>query len=233
MVDGRRKEEHLFLRSGIIRKGAGEEISTLKNAQVNLSPSEGLMLRALLERNGQFVAYDDLRSALWSDLENGRRKVTNTLDQLRRKMKAAGIQFEVQGGRTELRFEVPEPQSFVFERQASELPKEVLNGPGPWRKDDAKIPMQQALKAAKLERMTFHELRHTYASMLVNSGVPLKVIAEQLGHVDTRMVEEHYGHLCQTAKRDTIRALSPMRLTGQPLQRPKAKMSDLKKAGGV
>jgi hypothetical protein len=26
-------------------------------------------------------------------------------------------------------------------------------------------------------------------------GVPMGVIAEQLGHVDTRMTEKHYAHL--------------------------------------
>ena len=63
--------------------------------------------------------------------------------------------------------------------------------------------------------MTFHELRHTYASMLVNSGFALKVVADQLGHKDTRMVEEHYGHLCETAKREMIRSKSPVQgLTG-------------------
>jgi hypothetical protein len=34
-------------------------------------------------------------------------------------------------------------------------------------------------------------------------------VAQQLGHADTRMVEEHYGHLCETAKRDAIRTSAP------------------------
>jgi len=43
--------------------------------------------------------------------------------------------------------------------------------------------------------VNFHGLRHTYASRLAMHGVPLAVIAVQLGHADTRMVEKHYGHL--------------------------------------
>ncbi|NTV73497.1 MAG: tyrosine-type recombinase/integrase [Holophaga sp.] len=61
-----------------------------------------------------------------------------------------------------------------------------------------------AYTTAGLEPLTFHELRHTYASALINRGVPLVFVAQQLGHADTRMVEEHYGHLCETAKRDAI-----------------------------
>lgn len=37
-------------------------------------------------------------------------------------------------------------------------------------------------------------------------GVPLAVIAKQLGHADTRMVEKHYGHLAPSYVAETVRA---------------------------
>jgi len=37
-------------------------------------------------------------------------------------------------------------------------------------------------------------------------GVPLAVIAAQLGHADTRMVEKHYGHLSPSYVADTVRS---------------------------
>jgi hypothetical protein len=37
-------------------------------------------------------------------------------------------------------------------------------------------------------------------------GVPLPVIAANLGHADGRMVEKHYGHLAPSYVADTIRA---------------------------
>jgi hypothetical protein len=37
-------------------------------------------------------------------------------------------------------------------------------------------------------------------------GVPLAVIAAQLGHADTRMVEKHYRHLAPSYIADTVRA---------------------------
>ena len=40
-------------------------------------------------------------------------------------------------------------------------------------------------------------------------GVPMGVIAEQLGHADTRMTEKHYAHLAPSYIADTIRAHFP------------------------
>ena len=65
-----------------------------------------------------------------------------------------------------------------------------------WKDSDQQRPLKAALAAAKLEEdISFHILRHTYASHLIQSGVPLTVIASQLGHSDTRMTEKHYAHL--------------------------------------
>jgi integrase len=66
-----------------------------------------------------------------------------------------------------------------------------------------------------------HELRHTYASTLIMATVPLTVIAQQLGHRDTRMVDKHYGHLAKKYVTDTIRNLSPkLNLTDVNLPAP-------------
>jgi integrase len=54
--------------------------------------------------------------------------------------------------------------------------------------------------------ISFHGLRHTYASLALMNGVPMQVVSENLGHADTRMVERHYGHLAPSHKRDAIRA---------------------------
>jgi integrase len=77
--------------------------------------------------------------------------------------------------------------------------------------------MDAACVAACLEALTFHELRHTYASGLVNAGCPLAFVAELLGHTDTRMVSKHYGHLAPNALADAVRTLAPkLGLGGAP-----------------
>ena len=55
----------------------------------------------------------------------------------------------------------------------------------------------------------FHGLRHTWASHAVMNGVPLLVVAKNLGHSDTRMIEKHYGHLAPSYIADAIRAGAP------------------------
>jgi integrase len=50
-----------------------------------------------------------------------------------------------------------------------------------------------------------YELR----SGLVNAGLPMAYVAAQLGHLDTRMTEKHYGHLDDTALAKAIRTLAP------------------------
>jgi integrase len=57
--------------------------------------------------------------------------------------------------------------------------------------------------------ISFHGLRHTYASLSVESGMTLIAVARNLGHADTRMVERHYGHLSDQYLRDQVRRFAP------------------------
>lgn len=77
----------------------------------------------------------------------------------------------------------------------------------PWAKSEQQRPLATACKAGRIDPpVNFHGLRHTYASRLAMRNVPLAVIAAQLGHSDTRMVEKHYGHLSPGYVADTVRA---------------------------
>ncbi len=79
-----------------------------------------------------------------------------------------------------------------------------------WKASHQQRPLIAASKRAKIEPpATFHVLRHTYASTLAMRGVPIGVIAAQLGHADTRMTERHYAHLSPNYVSETIRASLP------------------------
>ena len=66
---------------------------------------------------------------------------------------------------------------------------------GLWGKSHQLRPMVDACARAKIKpAVSFHVLRHTHGSTLAMRGVPMGVIAEQLGHAGTRMTEKHYAH---------------------------------------
>ena len=71
-------------------------------------------------------------------------------------------------------------------------------------------PMRDACAKAKIKpAIGFHGLRHTYASLLVKSGTPMRYVAEALGHATTAMTEKHYAHLAPSHVADTIRKNAP------------------------
>jgi len=80
----------------------------------------------------------------------------------------------------------------------------------PWKPAHQARPMADACKRARIApQVSFHVLRHTWASLAVMAGAPLIVVARNLGHADTRMVERHYGHLAPSYIADAIRAAAP------------------------
>ena len=53
----------------------------------------------------------------------------------------------------------------------------------------------RALRRSKLQRIRFHDLRHTYASLLIAQGAHPKYIQVQLGHASIQTTLDRYGHL--------------------------------------
>jgi integrase len=79
-----------------------------------------------------------------------------------------------------------------------------------WGQAHQTRPMREAVAQAKIKpSISFHGLRHTWASLAVMAGMPLMVVARNLGHVDTRMVEKHYGHLSASYVAETVRKHAP------------------------
>ena len=67
-----------------------------------------------------------------------------------------------------------------------------------------------AWSAAGLQRITLHECRHTYASLLMAAGYTLKELMEFMGHADLQMVNRYVKLLPQPGEEDVSRA--PQRL---------------------
>jgi integrase len=71
---------------------------------------------------------------------------------------------------------------------------------------DLKRQFEEAMKKSKLEGVTFHTLRHTAASHMVMSGVPLATVKEILRHKDYAMTLR-YAHLSSEHTRAAMNAL--------------------------
>ncbi len=95
----------------------------------------------------------------------------------------------------------------------------LRNDGAAWGPSHQQRPLKEASKAGGISPpVTFHILRHTHASHLAMRGVPMGVIAKQLGHADTQMTEKHYAHLAPNYVADTIRANFPrLGITADPL----------------
>jgi integrase len=52
-----------------------------------------------------------------------------------------------------------------------------------------------ALRRANLPEIRWHDLRHTFASLLIAAGEHPKLVSEQLGHSSTAITMDRYGHL--------------------------------------
>lgn len=100
---------------------------------------------------------------------------------------------------------------FFSELARGRKPKETLflrNGKA-WKTSEQFRPMNAACDAAKVEGVNFHILRHTYASHALMAGMTIEVLAQQLGHKDTRITMRHYAHLCPTFKQESVRRNAP------------------------
>lgn len=63
------------------------------------------------------------------------------------------------------------------------------------------------LEKASLPRVRVHDLRHTYASHLIADGVPLPVVAKQLGHASPAITMQVYAHMVPGQQREAADAI--------------------------
>ena len=54
---------------------------------------------------------------------------------------------------------------------------------------------ESTLEKAKIPKIRFHDLRHTFASMLIEQGENIKYIQKQLGHSKPSVTMDIYAHL--------------------------------------
>jgi integrase len=73
-----------------------------------------------------------------------------------------------------------------------------------------------AVRRTKLTGLRFHDLRHTYAALMVAAGAHPKYLQAQMGHSSIRVTLDLYGHLFPDANRGVLDALDTLTAPSTP-----------------
>lgn len=82
-----------------------------------------------------------------------------------------------------------------------------LNG-GPQRPSNLSGDWSEAVRVLDLPKVTFHGLRHTHASQLIDSGLDVVRISKRLGHADPSITLKVYAHLFKSDDRSASAAIN-------------------------
>ena len=67
--------------------------------------------------------------------------------------------------------------------------------------------LEKALQRAGLPKFRMHDLRHTFASLMVEQGTSIKVVQELMGHATVQMTLDTYTHVLPGAKAEAVNKL--------------------------
>lgn len=88
---------------------------------------------------------------------------------------------------------------------------------------------QQLLQKWQLPRITFHDLRHTHASILLQQGVHPKVVSERLGHSSVHMTLNTYSHLLPHLQHDMVEPLDQLLFVNEKNSPDSSRDCDMKR----
>ena len=96
------------------------------------------------------------------------------------------------------------------------------------RQKDWRRWFEDAIKRTGIQDFHYHDLRHTFASRLVMSGVDLRTVQDLLGHKDIRMTMR-YAHLSNSHRKTAVEKIVPT--PAQKARRSGFRVVDGKKTG--
>ena len=79
------------------------------------------------------------------------------------------------------------------------------------------------LELAGLRRIRFHDLRHTYAALMISMGENIKFIQKQLGHASLITTMDTYGHLLPEVSQGFGKRLDTLVFSDKVLSMPQKK----------
>ncbi|MCG8514472.1 MAG: site-specific integrase [Halanaerobiales bacterium] len=72
------------------------------------------------------------------------------------------------------------------------------------------------IKGTEFDGHTFHDLRHTHASLLLKKGATMKAVQERLGHASIQVTIDRYSHLVPTIQKETAKMLDEIEISIKP-----------------
>ncbi len=64
--------------------------------------------------------------------------------------------------------------------------------------------------------MRFHDLRHTAATLMLQAGVPTKIVSTRLGHATAALTLDVYSHVTPDMQREAVAAIDEILQVRQP-----------------
>ncbi len=118
---------------------------------------------------------------------------------------------------------LPEYIVDLLRRHKTEQAKRRLQSAGTWKNPELVFTnksggfylggninqkLKQVIKGTDLPQdLHLHSLRHTHASLLINSNIPARVIADRLGHGTTKTTLDTYSHVFAESEARTMQAV--------------------------
>lgn len=185
----------------ILPKEDRKEMKTLKpenmRAYLNEAERRGVLPMFFLElRSG--LRRGELTALLWTDLDVENRTISVSKQAVR--VKGGGVKVSSPKTSTSVRVEpIPQEAVDMLVREHEQHPDNPYLFPSPvtggmYYPDAISAMHRKIMKALGLEHIRFHDLRHTFATMALQSGVDIRTVSGMLGHADPGFTLRTYTH---------------------------------------
>lgn len=98
----------------------------------------------------------------------------------------------------------PDPDTLIFECDGR-----------PWNPNTFGIAFASIVREAKLPKVRLHDLRHSFASLLLAGGADLKTVSAALGHSTISVTADVYAHVSPAMLHDAANLLDRVVASGR------------------
>lgn len=115
--------------------------------------------------------------------------------------------------------EQPEAQFLIFAKEDGTpfLPQNIYYDLDrlveTYNKRETVLSKEENREPFLLERIRPHQLRHTYATICFENGIPMKTVQTLLGHAGIQITADRYTHITEEKQKEDIKILDGMFMT--------------------